>query len=169
MERVNRGGRRVLRRKYQLKGLHERHHEIKRLIALGMKHKAVAETLDITAENVSAVVGSEIFRHEMQAFQVAMDCTAIDVGQAIIAEGPKSLKLLQQIRDDEVPEEHVPLLLRAKVCTDFLDRNPATAKVKQIQGDIKHSHAVVHTTLENIKERAREAKALAVEIGRAHV
>lgn len=152
----------VLRRKYQLQGMHSRHHEMKRLIVLGFKHVEVARLLDITPENVSQVAGSEIFKQELLALRVAKDCAVIDVGQAIAAEGPKCLQLLKDIRDDEVEGEHIHITLRAKVCTDFLDRNPQTAKVKQLQGEIQHTHAVVHTTLEAIKESARAAKALAV-------
>ena len=152
----------VIRRKYQLQSLSAKHHEVKRLDVLGTSHTEIAHILDCTPESICQITGSELYKRERQAMEVARDCATIEIGQAIAREGPKCLKLLTDIRDNVVPDEHANLMLRAKVAEGLMDRNPQTAKVKQVQGDIRHSHAVVLTTLETIKQRARAAKELAI-------
>jgi len=151
----------VLSRKYQVQGIWEKHHEIKRLELVGItSNKVIAEMLGVTPQNVCDIRGSELYKRELQAASFAKDCASFEVARAIEEEGPKCLSLLTAIRDNRVEEigESAPLPLRAHICEDLLDRNAKSAKVKQIQGEFKHAHLVVGTTLEKIKERAREVQ-----------
>lgn len=159
MGRLRRKYTRGIPRKYQIEGLWEKHHEIKRLELVGItSNKVIAEALGVTPESVCAIRGSELYRRELQAASFAKDCAALDVARAIEEEGPKCLELLTAIRDNrvEVTGEPSPITLRAHVAEDLLDRNAKSAKVRQVQGEFKHAHLVADTTISRIKERARE-------------
>jgi len=148
----------VERRKYQIQSVWAKHHEIKRLELLGISsNKVIAEQLGVTPQNVCDIRGSELYKAELRSASFAKDCATFEVAKAIEEEGPKCLMLLTAIRDNrtDILGESAPLPLRAHICEDLLDRNVKSAKVKQIQGEFRHAHVVVETTLEKIKERAR--------------
>lgn len=147
----------VERRKYQIQGVWDKHHEVKRLDLLGFSNKQIAERLGVTPQNICDIRGSELYKAEMASARIARDCATFEVSKAIEEEGPKCLRLLTAIRDNRIEEigESAPLPLRAHISMDLLDRNAKSAKVKQVQGEFKHAHVVVETTLERVKERAR--------------
>jgi transcriptional regulator with XRE-family HTH domain len=147
----------VEKRKYQIQSLYAKHHEIKRLDLLGFSQKKIAEEIGVTTQNIQDIQNSELYKREPQAASFARDCATFDVARAIEKEGPKCLQLLTIMRDNNVSElgESVPVSLRAHICQDLLDRSAKSAKVKQIQGEMRHAHLVVDTTIENLKQRAR--------------
>ena len=152
---------RVVKRKYQIQHMWDKHHEIKRLTLLGMKAVDVAKHLGCTQENICAITGSELFKREMQVVRAARDCASIDVARAIQSVGPKCLGLLTAVltNDVEALGETIPVSLRAHVAQDLLDRHGKTAKVKHIDGDIRLTHEVGESVIDRIKERARAIQA----------
>jgi len=152
-------------RKYTIQHLWQKHHEIKRLKLLGMGNIEIARALNCTPQNISDISNSPIFQAELQILATARDSASVDVARAIISEGPKSLELLSQIRDNKIDGEHAPLVLRAKVAADLLDRNPRTAKARNISGSILHGHIVQGEVLSRIKQRAIAARESAVNDG----
>jgi len=151
--------RRVEKRKYQIQGIWEKHHEIKRMELCGLtSNKEIAKELGVTPQNICDIRGSEIYKAELQSAHFARDIAALDVARAIEEEGPKCLALLSAIRENNISVlgESAPLPLRAHVAQDLLDRNQKSAKVKQITGEFKHAHLVIDATVDRLKERARE-------------
>ena len=125
---------------------------MKRYVLLGFGNKEIAEIMNCTPQNISDVRNSGIFQQELMVLEVARDSQTVDVAQAIIKDAPRSFRTLQEIRDDPTSPDG----LRAKICTDLLDRNPKTARVKSVQGQILHGH-ISEETLDRIKDRARLA------------
>lgn len=152
-------------RKYQIGKMRERHQEMKRLIVLGMKSTEIARELDCTPENVCAVTGSELFRREIDVLRVARDSLTVDVSQRIIEIGVKGLDLLDEVVEGIGQGKGVDIGLRIRVAMDALDRSSKSAKVKTVQGDIKHTHLVEDSVLDRIKLRAKEAGMIASQAG----
>lgn len=145
-------------RKYNIKFMWDKHHEVKRLALLGCQNKEISELLGVTPQNISDIRNSPIFKDQMKVMEVARDSATIDVARAIIEEGPKNLELLTKVRDSiEMDGQPVPLALRVNVAKDMLDRTPGTAKVRSITGNVHHSYGLDPKTVELIKDRARKA------------
>ena len=151
-------------RKYQIQGMSDKHHAIKRLVILGYGNKEIAKQVGCTPENICQITGSELFKQEIAIMKTAADCTTLEISQAIQEEGPKCLELLTAVRDNKLDGETCHAALRVKVAQDMLDRNEKTAKVRQIQGNINHRHLVAVTTIAGIKDRAKQARAEALNI-----
>jgi len=154
-------------RKYQIKEMSQKHHQIKRLDSLGVySHKEIAKELNCTPENVCAVTGSELYKKEAEVLRVAKDSVAVDVGKRITEIGVKGLDLLDDVVQGKGARtgELADINLRVRVAMDALDRKPTTAKVKTVQGDIRH-HLMEGDVLTRIKERAAAAQRQAIADG----
>lgn len=155
----------ILKRKYQIKSMKEKHHAIKRLDSLGIKHKEIAKEVGCTPENVCQVTGSELYMRELDVLRVAKDSVAVDVGKRIIEIGVKGLDLLDDVVNGKGKDgQQADISLRVRVAMDALDRRPESAKVKTIQGDLRH-HLIGVDVLERIKERAALAQQQALADG----
>lgn len=151
----------VQRRKYQIQHMWDKHHEIKRLLLLGLSQKKIAEIIGCTPQNICQITGSELFKREMQVAAAARDSAAVDVARAVKDMGPKALDLLDAVLENDVDRtgEHASLNLRTNVAQDILDRHAKTAKVRHIDGNIQHSHVVTEDAIARIKDRAKEIEA----------
>jgi hypothetical protein len=141
-------------RKYTLSHMFEKHHEMARLVYLGFSNIEIAEALGCTPQNVSDCRNSPVFQDKVAFLRGNRDEAAVDVGKALKEDAPKSLALLQRVRDDE----NVDLKLRSLVARDMLDR-AGHGKIQKIEGRHLHGHVVqTEDHLNQIKERAREAR-----------
>ena len=156
----------VDKRKYQIKRMKEKHQEMKRLDSLGFKHKEIAKDLGCTPENVCAVTGSELYKKELEVLSVAKDSVVVDVGKRILDIGVKGLNLLDDVVEGKANNgQQADIGLRVRVAMDALDRKEVSAKVKTVQGNVKHTHMVDETILDRIKERAALAQIEAAKAG----
>ena len=137
-------------RRYEVKSLWDRHHEILRLVLLGFSNKEVAAELGISAQNVSDVKNSQLAIQQLEVLRTARDSQAVDVARAFVEDAPKSLRLLQDIRDGVASQD---IKLRAKVAQDLLDR-AGHGKVTKIAGRVAHG-VFTPEDLDRIKRRAR--------------
>jgi hypothetical protein len=136
----------------------QKHHEIKRLMFLEFTPKRISEIIGCTPENICAITGSELFKRELAVMSAARDASSIEVSKHIQKIGSKGLRLLEDVVDGIGEGKGADIGLRAKISMDMLDRRPESAKVRNIKGDVTHTHAVDNDTLDRIKGRAREAQ-----------
>lgn len=139
-------------RRYNVKSLWNRHHEMLRLIVLGWGNKEIAAALGCTSQNVSDVRNSPMAKDRLAILQAARDAATIDVAREIQQEAFDSFKLLQDVRAGRV---EASINLRASVARDLLDRAGHSA-VKKTQAEVVTAH-LTREDLEKIKERARNA------------
>ncbi len=158
----------VSRTKYQLLNMKEKHQEIKRLDSLGMKKKEIAAEIGCAASNITGITGSEIYKKHMDVLRVARDSVVIDISQRITELGVKSMDLLENVVAGEgkgLKGQTADIGMRIRVAMDNLDRNPESAKVRTIQGNVSVSHIVGEDVLNRIKERAAAAQLEAKKAG----
>jgi len=146
-------------RKYNIQAIHAKHHEIKRLILLGLGNKEIAETLGVTPQNISDIRNSPLFQRELQVMQLARNATTIEVSAHIEKIASEGLKLLDDVAKGRGEGINAELELRVKVIQDMLDRCPKTAKVNKIQGATK-SYLVTPELIERLHARRVEAEAV---------
>jgi len=139
-------------RKYQIQEMWSLHHEIKRMLLLGMKHVDIAAELGISPVTVSYTANSTIVKRELDLMQGARDMDAVDIGKRIQGLLPKAVDRLEKILDSNV--EAVAL----RACQDVLDRGGHGAVQK-----VAVAHAqLTKEDLEEIKKRVREAGMIGV-------
>tara|TARA_R100000808_G_C2135763_1_gene144122 strand:+ start:350 stop:829 length:480 start_codon:yes stop_codon:yes gene_type:complete len=136
------------KRKYQLKEMWDRHHEINRRLLLGQKSKEIAKELGITEATVSYTKNSKLAQKELNIMKVARDADTIDVARQIREIAPQALEVLENIMNDEETAE----TLKAKVATDLLDR-AGYSPPKKVIGAIAHQH-FSKEDISKIKQRA---------------
>ncbi|MEG0299356.1 MAG: hypothetical protein RR450_03660 [Oscillospiraceae bacterium] len=103
---------------YGPKKLNNQHHEILRRSLCGQSHKAIANSLGITAETVGRVLGSPVGREKGAILHAEADYNAIDIAKEIRALAPKALEIMESLMDNETN----PAAVRLRAATDLLDR-----------------------------------------------
>ena len=136
-------------RKYQIKELWDRHHEINRRILLGQKIKEIAEDLNISEATVSYTKNSKLAQDELNVLKAARDASSVDVAMQIKEIAPRALEVLEEV----IEGDDSSLSLKAKVATDLLDRAGHSAPKKMI-GAMMHEHFTKDDIIK-IKERAK--------------
>jgi hypothetical protein len=101
---------------------------------------------------VSDVRNSPLVRAKLEILQVARDSEACDISKVLLEDAPKSLRLLQDVRDGKLD---ATLGQRIDSAKDLLNREPTAAKVTRVDARVM-STAVTMDQLEEIKKRARE-------------
>lgn len=137
-------------RKYKIQALWDRHHEIIRLILLGLGNKAIAERLAVTPQNVSDVRNSPIVRDRISVLEAARDAKTVDISRVLQEEAPACVQLLRDVR---AGREESSISLRASVAQDLLDRAGFSA-VRKTQAEVVSTH-LTREDIEAIKDRAR--------------
>jgi hypothetical protein len=144
-----RGGRgRPEDRKYKVQHLWDNHREMLRLIALGHGNKDIAEIVGCTPATVCNVRNSPICRQHLEVLQTARDSKTVDVAHVLLEDAPKSLKLLQEIRDGE---HGAATSTRAVVAQDLLSR-AGFPKITKVEGNMTHG-IVTEEVLARVKAR----------------
>lgn len=135
-------------RQYNLQHLQNVHHEVMRLLILGIKHRDIARMLDITPAMVSYTANSTACRQQISVMQGARDADAIDLGKRIKELAPKALEVLDSLMDD------APQNVKLSAAKDILDRAGYTP-VTRVRTENFNVHFTKDEILE-IKNRAKE-------------
>jgi len=132
--------------------MHEAHHEIARLKALGYKNVDIAEMLDISGTMVSMVINSPVVSEKIDQLVAARDAEAVDILTEIRNKAPKALKILGDIVDGDLNGVKPSIHLQAKEANNILDRAGYGA-VKQV----RQMGLVAHLTAEDIDQIKQRA------------
>jgi hypothetical protein len=147
---------RIMRpRTWHVNEIHGMHHEIIRLLMLGMKNVDIAKRIGCTEVQVSSIKNSPIVLDRLALMNAARDIKSIDISKDIMEVAPEALKLLKKIvRGEEIGAQVAPLGLQAKTAESLLDRAGFGA-VKKVATSNEH---VFYTNdeIEALKARARE-------------
>lgn len=138
-------------RQKNIKRMHEGHHQMVRLMLLGMGNKEIASRLGVTPQNVSDVRNSPIVRERLALLSSAADAETVDLRAETIRIAGSSVKFLEEVQEGIDRGEGAPLHLRVKVAESFMDR----AVPKKVTGEFLHAH-LTGEEIEDIKKRARE-------------
>lgn len=110
------------------KNLNDKHRWIAWLKLAGRTREEIADELGYAPTYISAVTESPMFKALMDQLRADMRQRTIgSVVDQIVNEGPNSVKVLVEVRDN-IDE---PGATRAMAARDLLDRNPETAKVSR--------------------------------------
>lgn len=132
--------------RFQIQEMWGVHHEIKRLLLLGMKKVDIARTLGVTEAMVGYTAASPIVRRELEIMQAARDVDAVNVSKRIQEMCPAALDRLEELLDSQVES------IKLRAAQDVLDRG-GYAGVQKVQA----CHAIItRKDLEEIKNRAKE-------------
>lgn len=135
-------------RQYQIERMWDSHHEIVRLLLIGMKQVDIARTLGVSEVMVSYTANSAIVRRQLDQMRAARDADAIDISKRIKALLPKAVEVLEQTMEEGVIPQ-----LRLAAAKDVLDRggHPAVKGVDVRTGPT----FLTRDEISEIKERAR--------------
>mgnify|MGYP001598133093 FL=1 len=150
-DKIGRDARFVPKRRYDVKALWERHHEIIRQVVLGRSNGEIAAELQITPQTVSNVRNSPLAQEHVQALSNARDNETVDIARRIEEFAPVALSLLEDIVSGRV--DGASVALRAKYASAHLGR-AGYGEVHKVHA--LHGH-VTGAELESIKARALNA------------
>lgn len=141
------------RKSWQVGQLWELHHEVIRMLMLGMKQCDIATKLGISDCQVSKIKNSQVVQDRMALMRAARDVDTVQISRDILNTAPSALKLLKNIIDGDGVGTQATIGLRAKVAENMLDRAGFGA-TKKIQTD----NAVTFydgDAIERLKQRAQ--------------
>ena len=138
------------RKTFEVNEMWEMHHEIVRLLVMGMKNVEICKLLGVSQPMVSYVRNSKVVKDKLAIMRAARDADTIDVARHIQEVCPKALDLLEDIIDDH-GETH-SIALAAKTAESWVDR-AGHAAVR----NIKVAAIVGHFTAEEIADLKRAA------------
>ena len=128
----------------------ELHHEICRMILLGMKNVDIAQKLNCTPQTVSNVRNSPIAKHRLRELSGVRDAVAVNFAAEVQQRAARAFEILDEVLMDETGE--VPLMMRVKEANNILDR------VERVEGiGQRNLHIHAHLTADeiaNLKQRA---------------
>lgn len=141
------------KKSWTLKEIQNKHHQIKRMIFLGLSNKQIAEELGVTPQMVAMVKNSSIIRQQLKMMHAAADKEAIDLQSQIAEIAPIALKNIREVVETgELDGQSVTATARLREGNNILDRHMGKA-TQTVKGT--HSHA--HFTAEDIKQLKEEA------------
>jgi hypothetical protein len=138
------------RKTWVVNELWELHHEVIRLLLLGFKNKDIAQTMGISAVQVSNIRNSPVVQRRLAELHDIRDAEAFDARKEIDAALPESFQLLRSIIRGTDEGRDASINLRARTAENMIDR----AVPKKTQ----HEHVHGHLTAEDIKEIKRRAE-----------
>ena len=142
-------------KKAQIKELWGTSREILRLVSLGLKNTEVAKQLDITPQTVSDVKNSDLGKERLKLMQGARDADTVDIAKWIKEATSKSLKIYDQILDEE-----------EGTISWSLKKNTADTVVKDLAGlEAPKKIITGHFSLDEIEAIKQRGKELAKQNG----
>lgn len=132
------------------------HHEIARMLLVGVKNTVIAERLGCSPQTVSNVRNSPVVKEKLAIMQGARDANSVDVAKEIQKLAPKAIEFHRTILEAGKDNVEVTNGQRFKSAESILNR-AGFAPQPPAQ---RHEHVHAHLTaeqLEGIKERARKA------------
>lgn len=133
---------------YELQRLREIHHNVLRLVAVGVKQKDVAKALGVTEVMVSYTVNSTLGKQKLKILRQEADQSSLDMLAELQQLVPGAIALQEKVLFDE--NEKTSTRLRA--AEDILDRAGPSKKQRT-----EHSHQLVSS------EEIAEARKLALQ------
>jgi len=133
----------------------EIHHEVIRLLLIGMRGVDIASKLNLTEAQVSSIRNSPVIQDKLSLMQAARDVKSVDIAKDILETAPEALKLLKKILNGEVivNDTKPSVMLMAKTAESLMDRAGFGA-VKKVATSNEHVHYSAEE-IEAIKSRAR--------------
>lgn len=135
-------------RKYQIKEMWSIHHEITRMLLMGMKSVDIAKVLGIDPVTVSYTANSHLVQRQLSIMRGARDAHAVDCASRIKELAPKAVEILGDLLDAEDSN------MKYKASIAILDR-AGHAPVQRIQAETTHMH-FTKDEIEDIKKRAKD-------------
>lgn len=136
-------------RKYQIQHLWERHHQIKRLALMGLRHNEIASAVGVTPVTVSNILNSDLMKAEMLKLRGDLDEVTVNIMAEINRGAARGVMILNDILDTE----EAPISLKAKVAQDLLSRAGHSPVMK---AQVEHRH-FTDEEIERLKCEARNA------------
>ena len=152
----------------QIRHLNDMHQQVIALRKMGHKNQEIARMLNISPRWVTAIRHSWVGEQEADRLDALRDDVVLDFVGKMQKGSDFAVDYLLEVFDmnSEVGRQFKTMpALKAKVSTDFLDRDTRAAKVTRVQS----TKVVAHATLDDLirfKERAKEIKEAAVEAAR---
>ena len=103
---------------YNIAKANERHHQVARLAALGMRHKDIAAKLGITTAMVRYTLKSELLAGKIEMIRGTMDKEATDLWREINEAAADAVHVCTEAMNN--PE--IPISERLRQGRDFMDR-----------------------------------------------
>lgn len=133
---------------YEIQDLNARHHEIIRLLSLGLRNTEIADALRISPVTVSYVRNSELGRKKLDELMGRIDDNVVDLQQRMKVLAPTALDTLEDLMHSRETSSAV----RANIAKDLLDR-AGHAAVKRVE---TISALLTAEDIEHLKQKARE-------------
>lgn len=143
-------------RTYRVAEMTEKHHEIARMLLLGMSNKEVAKEAKISSEYVSNIKRSPVVQEQLTILRAARDRESVDVAIQIQEALPKCIEFLTET----ITSEDVSAMLKSKNAFGLLSLG-GFAPSKNI--NVKGVHAVL--TADDIAEIKNRGLSLGTEMG----
>jgi len=151
------------RKTFEVSEMWEMHHEIVRLLVLGMSNVDICKILGVSQPMVSYTRNSKVVKDKLAIMRAARDADTIDIAKDIQAKAPKALALLYDIIEDHGETYGMPLA--AKTAESWLDRaGHAPIKSVQFAGMVAHLTAEEITSLKKSARDEAEAANLIVDV-----
>jgi hypothetical protein len=141
------------RKTWQVSKIWDQHEEIIRRITLGQKNTEIAQSMDMSEQQISNIRNSPIIQERLSVMKGARDAYTIDLARDIREFAPKALDLLKEIINGEM--QLASPALKAKVAVDILDR-AGYAPVRNVNVQSVHAH-LTKDDIEEMKRRAFES------------
>lgn len=142
-----------VRKTWQVSKVWDRHHQIKRLVFLGLTNKEIAERLNCHPQTVSLVRNSTVVKDQLALMHAQADAKSVDIATEIAEFTPIALNLLKQVVEGEGIGKDATIALRAREANNFLDRAGFVKKTK-IEAVTAH---LTKDEIEEIKQNALKA------------
>ena len=133
--------------------LWDRHLEMLRMKAVGMRESAIAESLGCTTQTVVNTVNSRIGQQHLMVLRGSRDADAVDLVDRIRNFAPKCLDLLEDVVQGKGPGNGAKVTTRLSAAKDLLNRLP---EVSPHSRKDTRSMQITPDDISRIKQRALE-------------
>ena len=137
---------------YRVTKLWEQHHEVLRMLVVGMKPKVISAITGLTEEFISNLRNSPIAIRQLEILGVGRDAETVEAAAVIARVQPRAAKLLEQVIDGTLP---AAVRERIGTAQDMLSRG-GNSPIQRVKSEIQHG--LTEQTLNEIKQRRLEAK-----------
>lgn len=153
LRRVDKGG----RKGQQIAQMWDNHHEIARLIVLGMNNQEIAKKMNCTPQTVSNVRNSPVVQDKLAILHAVRDVATGDLAHEIAEMAPMALKRIREVLETgQVHGQTASAAVIMKEANNLLDREMGKA-VQRI--DSRNLNTTIGPAdLEAIKQRAAELR-----------
>lgn len=143
---------------YQIAEMWERHHEIARMIILGMTNVAIANEIGCSAQLVSNVRNSPVVKDQLSIMKMVRDTESIDLSREIRDLAPIALQRVKEaLTEGKVLDKEVSASGILKEANGLLDREMGRATQRI---DTRNAH--VHFSKEDLDAIKAKARAMAM-------